>query len=622
MLRILGLSTVTFNDIVERIGITVLNSVLFYFIATQLKITDYLAFGEGIIIVLTALLPYILAPAITLIYIVSFNFSSLLLNGSAVSLVNMENFVIMLVFLFILPVLIQVKGGSLQGFITAESSLSLLFSPSLVGIGVAEKGRDLKFNILSSLAVLYIIITYVLNNLAKVLSQPDLIVPVVLGFILFIISSVVFTRRSALSVLGLIPLYPSISFMFTLPFTSTLTIVGTIIGGLVNGLPVAINALREKTQAKSTLLKEKNQIIGEIEQKIVLVNNIKGGSPDLPVDLISALSEIESKLKDSISKINSCNDSKCITSMLEDFRKTSEEIDKMLNDSIFKIIIDYNQIAEKIKNLGLNIEEIQIPSRLRLNETDVNSIIKIVSSIDRNTYLTVNRINKTIEGLEKTIGGKYNRLFVTDFKSLGKISLFLEDKAVIEKAEECLSMQADLVRELSFAYSPESKQRLSRKINEIMIESFSMDKIEEIINVSNDTFKAIAEYLEYVSNKKELVEKTGLPEAKEYIKILSETYSSFKNDSPTCEKLRRVYSIISVLNDVDQMIVDAQSIGALFQLLEGLKDVMVVKLNEEGCVALADLGIEPKYGRYVTSWMQTIGINATIKGDQICTPDH
>ncbi|WP_252896556.1 hypothetical protein [Metallosphaera hakonensis] len=84
------------------------------------------------------------------------------------------------------------------------------------------------------------------------------------------------------------------------------------------------------------------------------------------------------------------------------------------------------------------------------------------------------------------------------------------------------------------------------------------------------------------------------------------------------KKIRRVYSFISVLNDVDTIISDIESISALFQLLESLGDMITIKISEEGCVNLDEVGIEQKYGRYVVSWLKVRGVETLLKGNQIC----
>ena len=137
MLRILGLSTVTFNDIVERIGITILNTFVFYLISNALNLHSFFYFEEGVVIILSALLPYILAPAITLLYVVSYNFSGMILGQTnTITPTTIETFGIMLILLFVIPIIVEVKFTSLQGFLTSESRLGVLISTVRVGTGL------------------------------------------------------------------------------------------------------------------------------------------------------------------------------------------------------------------------------------------------------------------------------------------------------------------------------------------------------------------------------------------------------------------------------------------------------------------------------------------------------
>ncbi|MEM3915375.1 MAG: hypothetical protein QXX67_08575, partial [Metallosphaera sp.] len=98
MLRVLGLSSITFNEFVERVSVTILNALLFYSISSYLNVTQYFFFGEGVVIVLSALLPYVLAPALTLLYVTSYSFGSLILGrAQMISIKSVEDFILMLI---------------------------------------------------------------------------------------------------------------------------------------------------------------------------------------------------------------------------------------------------------------------------------------------------------------------------------------------------------------------------------------------------------------------------------------------------------------------------------------------------------------------------------------------
>ncbi|MEM3908511.1 hypothetical protein [Metallosphaera sp.] len=112
--------------------------------------------------------------------------------------------------------------------------------------------------------------------------------------------------------------------------------------------------------------------------------------------------------------------------------------------------------------------------------------------------------------------------------------------------------------------------------------------------------------------------KIGLPESKEYAKVIEDLTFTVNGNLPTCEIVRRVYSFISVINDIDEIVADFQSVSALFQLLEGLRDVIVAKVTEEGCISLDEVGIDAKYGRFVVSWLKGIGITAILKENSVC----
>ncbi|MCP6729039.1 hypothetical protein [Metallosphaera sedula] len=386
----------------------------------------------------------------------------------------------------------------------------------------------------------------------------------------------------------------------------------------MNALPATLNHLMSSSQAKSILQKEKNEVISQVEQKIMLINNIKGGSANLPVELITVLSEMESQLKAEMAKMNSCSTSECIAEAYRNFLEVSNNVDKSLNDAIFKIVIDYNNVVTGIRKLGVNAEEIQIPPSLRLTEQDVNTVIRILNTIDRNVYLTTSRINQIVEGLEKTLGGKYTRLLVTDFKSLEKVSEVVGNETMRRSAEECLAMQADAVRELKMNPFSDEKIALSRKLNQVIIETFSMDKLSQIVSLSNENVNLLKKYFEYLSSRKDELRKIGLPESKEYAKVIEDLTFTVNGNLPTCEIVRRVYSFISVINDIDEIVADFQSVSALFQLLEGLRDVIVAKVTEEGCISLDEVGIDAKYGRFVVSWLKGIGITAILKENSVC----
>jgi len=623
MWRYLGLSTVTFNDVVERIGITILNSLLYYTLSSQLHISQFLLFGEVIVIVISALLPFIAAPALILIYVVTDNFAEIL-SGSPVSYLPLTNVVdatIMIIFLFIVPIVTQIRMLSMQGFLTSASVLGVLFSPILLTSGLSERGRGVRANIYSSLPALYVPFLYIANSILGGNSPILSLVRgwmLLLGVVLLILASVLFSLNNPASLTGVIPAYLGAWLTTGLSPLSLLIVGSAVIGGLINGVPLLISELRTVSETKSGIMKEKKEAISEVEGKLILVNNIRGGASDLPVELINAVSEAESLLEASLAEVTACKDQRCLVKALEKFRSNVDQVDKLINDAVFNVVIDYNSVVANLRKYGINAEEIPTPPRIRLTEQDVNTIVKIINTIDRSVYLTANTVNNVLDGIEKVIGGKYNRFYLTDYKSLNSVTKVFSDESIRKASEECLSMEADLLRELRMKGFEDKRVDLVRKLNKTMIETFSLDKLRETVNLSNQVKSLLNEYFSALETKKEELAKMGLPEVREYIKVMDDLSFTTSSNLPTCEVVKRVYSLIRVINDVDEMVADVDSVLSLFQLLDGLKDVIAVKLEEEKCVSLYDLGIDPKYVRYITSWLSSRGLPTVAEQDKIC----
>ncbi|MEM4911720.1 MAG: hypothetical protein QXJ81_02675 [Metallosphaera sp.] len=616
MLRVLGLSSITFNEFVERVSVTILNALLFYSISSYLNVTQYFFFGEGVVIVLSALLPYVLAPALTLLYVTSYSFGSLILGrAQMISIKSVEDFISMLILLVIIPIAIEAKFTSLQGFVTSESLVGPSISFLFLGVGLAEKGRDIRSNLVAALPVLYIPIDRVLNSSSL---NYTFVIFYIIGFLLFLASALLFSQNGPLSISGLIPLYVGIALVTGEGFTSENAILPTGLAAIVNAIPTGVNLISSVSQGKSVFQKEKNEILNAIDLKLRLVNSIKTGSASLPQDLVKALDLYEQSLKEQSSKVSECTDNSCLNERRREYLEVSESLDKTINDTIFKIIIDYNSKVSNLRKYGINMEELQIPPQLKISDTDINIITKILITIDRNTFLVTNKVNQVLEGLEAVIGGNYSRVIITDFSSLDKLTLVLGDKTVIGRIEECLSIQADLLRELRMSSFSDEKIKLSRKVNQLLIEQFSLDKLQSSINVSKESVNLLNKYILYLANKKEELYKIALPEVKDYIKTLEELSRAMKENIPSCEVIKRSFSLLNLLNDVDTIVSDIDSISALSQLLESLTDVINYKINEEGCIKMAELGIDPKYGRYIVSWLKGTGVNATIKEGSIC----
>ncbi|MCY0873672.1 MAG: hypothetical protein OWQ47_01905 [Acidianus infernus] len=606
--------TANYCNLYEKIILMILNSILVYILSLNLHfIYNYNLEIISIVAVISFFLPEIVSPALTILFTIYLAYTELNLN----QLSGMIEIISIIILNILVPMLIEIKYGSMQGFISSEAIIGFPISSLLLLSGIAEK-RNLTANVLASLPLFFIIF----NHFDTIYSTNVLFI-IILGIISLIIASILFSLKQLISISGIIFSFIGLStllYLTPLPHPIPLNLIYTIIvAAIVNAIFTGFYELKIRKQMKEKIQEELSLIKKEIDSSIISLGRIRSYA-ELEDSLSNIIAEDEKSILEISKKADQCKSLDCINSIYNEFISAKKNIEDKLSHYIFDTIIEYNNVIKELKKNGIILEEISIPSeKIILSEDDIDKIQKILSTINKNISLGVSEINSIIDSIEKISGIKLNRFYITEYSSIVSAIDYLKKINVLTYVNQCISYDMDILTKLEFYGFENRKLEITRKLNEYYGREILLSDIKNIERESNQLLIIINEYLNNIKNELEKIWKISkLNNIKNKIEVIDGLINELNKDDAILKKLSNVLTAIPDISNAEKIIEEKDNIYALFTILRENEDIIREKLNQEQCIELEELGINSNLSSYVIEYLKERNINVKLDTNKIC----
>ncbi|BDC19711.1 hypothetical protein [Acidianus sp. HS-5] len=601
-------------NIYEKIILVVLNSVLIYILSSNLSfIHNYSLEIIAVVAVISFFLPEIISPALTILFTIYLAYKELNLN----QLSGMVEIFSLIILNILVPILIEIKYGSMQGFISSEAAISFPISFPLLLTGIAEK-RNIIINVLAALP-LFFMIFYHLGNTLNI----TFIMYLSIGIISLIISSILFSIKQVFSITGVIFGFIGLSALIYLtllphPIPSNL-IYATVIAAAANAIFSGFYEFKTRKQKREKIEEEISLIKKEIESSIVSLGRVRSYA-ELEDSLSNVIAEDEKRILDISKKIEECKSLDCVNSAYNEFATSKKSIEDKLSQYIFNTVIEYNNVVNELKKNGILLEEIDIPKeKIVLSEDSIDKIQKFLSTINKNISIVISEINSIIDSIEKISGIKLNRFYITEYASVINAIDYLRKNNVLSYANQCLGYDRDILTELEFYGFENKKIEIVKKLNEYYGREVLLSDIKTIERESSQVLILIKEYLNYIETELQKIwEVSKLNDISYEMGFIHELINKLNENDAIFKKLSDILTSIPEISNAEKLIKEKDNIYVLFTILKENEDIIKEKLNEEGCIELEDLGINTKLSTYVIQYLKERNVNVKLDTNKIC----
>jgi hypothetical protein len=609
--------TTNYCNLYEKIILMILNSILVYILSLNLHfIYNYNLEIISVVAVISFFLPEIVSPALTILFTIYLAYTELNLNQLAGTI----EIISIIILNILVPILIEIKYGSMQGFMSSEAIIGFPISSLLLLSGIAEK-RNLTANVLSSLPLFFILF----NHFDNIMYSTNVLFYyyILLGIISLVIASILFSLKQLISISGIIFSFIGLSTLFyltPLPRPIPLNLIYTIIvAASVNAIFTGFYELKIRKQMKEKIQEELSLIKKEIDSSIISLGRIRSYA-ELEDSLSNIIAEDEKSILEISKKADQCKSLDCINSIYNEFISAKKNIEDKLSQYIFNTVIEYNNVIKELKKNGIILEEISIPSeKIMLSEDDIDKIQKILSTINKNISVGVSEINSIIDSIEKISGIKLNRFYITEYSSIVSAIDYLKKINVLTYVNQCVSYDRDILTKLEFYGFENRKLEIVKKLNEYYGKEILLSDIKNIERESNQLLIIMNEYLNNIKNELEKIWKISkLSNIKNKIEVIDSLINELNKDDAIIKKLSDVLTAIPEISNAEKIIEEKDNIYALFTILRENEDIIREKLNEEQCIELEELGINSKLSFYVIEYLKERNINVKLDNNKIC----
>ncbi|AWR97634.1 hypothetical protein DFR86_08795 [Acidianus sulfidivorans JP7] len=604
-----------YNNYLERVIITALNSILIFLLLNKLGYQTYVDIIIPIVAIVSIVLPEVMAPIITLLFAID----KLYTLYDAITPFDILDSFFIIVLTIIIPIVLEIKYQSLQAFISAESVLGIPLTSILILAGISER-RTPSINILSSLPLFYLLINLIKTNFYFSTSEIEILAIGILGILL---GSYIFGINRIFSIAGILP---SIIGFYALYFNSInfrltdLIAEIIIISIAISGVSALLSSMKENKTKKEKIQEQIGIIKKEIDETLLTIGRIKSYA-ELQEKFENAIIKEEENLIDLSKKLDKCEDLKCINSIYPQFKDKKREITDKINDILFNIIIDYNGIVDYLKKYGIKIDEIPIPKdKVNLTETDIDNIQRILADINKNTTFALNYINSIIDSLEKINGIKLNRYYITDYSVLPKAIEELEKNNAADSATKIIEIDREILSNLTLNEYRQEKLELAKIVNDFYSRKILVSDIPQIDKITEKILELVLKYINSsINTLSSLLNVAKVQSIENLLNLTKEIKNSLEDQKKSIyEKLSYLIASVPSLKEVDEILENEDGINALFTILKDNGQIIENKILEDGCIKVEDIGINSKLSKYVAEYLSKDGIKTEIVKDQVC----
>ncbi|MBP1356927.1 MAG: hypothetical protein JZD40_00315, partial [Sulfolobus sp.] len=403
----------------ERVLASIISFLLVYvYLTLYLLLNNIFALLISLLaLVICYFYPYVVQLAVLIIFSVfayiepyafhpSLSFSNIIIN------------VIIPLSFIIISFINAVKYGTLSASISSSAVYLLLvnsktFLPlSITGISLKDKFQSA---VISSLPlVCYVLTSYYFIDASKPLSSFIIIT------ILFITSSLLFSiNKEFISLMGLIPAIVALYLMFGF---SAQVIYSVIIAGVINFTPDIVNTYKRKKTVLHEImsLKDANRKESQdIQESIGLLKREIKANKEIFEKLNSYSQEVET--------LRNSNETEKDLKNLQEIQKRLSEIssslNELVNDYMYNVIVGYNELTYKLKELGLLISTIEVTPQYKSLKDSINAYTNLKKEYESLLREATNKLNSLLRTYNLVLSlKKYNEVSILDASAIDSVS--------------------------------------------------------------------------------------------------------------------------------------------------------------------------------------------------------
>ena len=593
------------KGIIKKLLLMSMNGILAYYVALHFTNQAFSELFLGLIFVISFLIGEILSPVLIIFVLLLQNLNILrqiIIEGTFISITSIENFVLPLAFLFIIPLIQLGITKNSRGLISAESLTLQSYNPisSLIlyfsGISFSENYIN---GILSTLPFLYLIfeLHFAENSIIAVA--------------LMIVGSIIYSyNKGFYSVIGIVPISIS-SYLLSMYFASQYIYYGVILSIAINVVDRVVETIKSGRENKEAYESKKNKLIEEIKQVSSILYSLKSEIDKNNKELTNLISVSINSMTTIQNKIGECKSIECLEEVENEINHQKRILTIEINNLLFDEIRNYNNFAEKLKIIGINLGEIEYPKEEIKLEDTLYFYRNLKEMLSSKLILASNLMNNFIDNLSKILGLPLDKINVIRTDTILNRLSEIDTQTIDSKINTCSTRALNILQ----LFEEQQEYDAIKRLADLSLQPLTLNKINTartILEKINNVF--LVEFSMLHNNINAIVKVYEMQEMENLLQIVDIGIQILQTpDMPYCEKIFKLYNYISELKEAVEI---ANNKDSLLQLSE-LVDTIMPQILKTGEIRLSDIGISERYANFIIALLQKKGFKAEQNGDVI-----
>ena len=593
------------KEIIKKLLLMSINGILAFYLALHFTNQAFAELILGLIFVISFLVGEILSPLLIIFSLILQNLNTLkqiITGGSFTNITGIENLILPLVFLFIIPLIQMGVTRNSRGLISAGSLVVQSYNPisSLIlyysGISFNENYTN---GILSALPFLYLLFEY---HFAE---------NMIIGVALVIVSSIIYSyNKGFYSVIGIVPIAIS-SYLLSMYFVSQYIYYGVVLSIVINSIDRVIDTIKNSRENRAAYESKKNKLIEEIKQISTILYSLRSEIDKNNKELINLINVSINSVTTIQNKISECKNLECLKELENEINNQKRILSIEINNLLFDEIRNYNDFAGKLKTVGINLGEIEYPKEEIKLEDFLDKYRKIKDILNSKLILASNLMNNLIENLSKILGLSLDKVNLIKIDIILDRLSELDIQAIDKKINTCNSKALDILQ----FFREQQEYDIVKNLSDLTLQQLTINKLNNtraVLEKINSIL--LVEFSGLYNNINAITKVYEIQETENLLNVVDIGIKTLQTpEMPYCEKISKLYNYMSELKEAVEI---ASNKDSLLQLSE-LVDTIMPQILETGEIKLSDIGISEKYANFIVALMQKKGFRAELNGDII-----
>lgn len=581
------------SEDIARVSLAILNYFLALRILSEIGLSGtYMEIGAVALGALSVVGYFIISPSLLLIYFAQ----AVVTRGIPSDLKGFIGLTSFLILLFLIPVIDLIRSDRGKSILTAVSTLLDLVMPIFVisvPLGISLK-KETRNQVLAFLPLLYLFLQFQGTPLRFIEF-----------LVLMAISAYLFSVSGLISLTGGIPTALAIFFLTSSPVYALIAAALSIMSNLAKTLQEASSVRRRQIEGL-------NQYRNGLMNRMNLVRNVVG-----KVSQVGSIPEVRndlSALEELFRNALQCTNIECLKNNENKLNEISLSIKQKINDYIFRRVTKLNETAQRLKLLGISVDSAEYAGELELGQ-DMVITINQLNGFEENLYEVAGRFYKKLSvSLRETLGWDLQELS-SDSDQVSQMGKIVNE--ALPKLDICEDTATKLVSELPIL-SQEDSERVTNMHLEYRTLKAGLDRVTKAHEIVKKVYEGTESFLRTAKSK--YLEYSGLGsglfKGAEDLGLLT---SAMQKEKGYCAKLN--LATLTMRLSLQKVVEDYQIIQGLKdvgELVDSMRDEIISRLREEGCIKVSEIGLDDKYAAYVGVMLNAKGDPVNVSGSQIC----